>query len=84
MFFVWFSANMNVLGYAYQLAQSIRNLTKDVFRLGTGAAGPAFFGLGVKQALIIVTIVDIMYVLTMTHISQLLTYYSACAIPASL
>ncbi|KAI0694516.1 cytosine-purine permease [Cytidiella melzeri] len=41
MFFVWFSANMNVLG------------------LGTGAAGPAFFGLGVKQALIILTVVDI-------------------------
>ncbi|KAI0088899.1 cytosine-purine permease [Irpex rosettiformis] len=41
MFFVWFSANMNVLG------------------VGTGAAGPAFFGLGVKQALIIITIVDI-------------------------
>ncbi|KAI0341334.1 cytosine-purine permease [Trametopsis cervina] len=41
MFFVWFSANMNVLG------------------LGTGAAGPAFFGLGVKQALIILTVVDL-------------------------
>ncbi|KAI0826401.1 cytosine-purine permease [Irpex lacteus] len=43
MFFVWFSANMNVLG------------------MGTGAAGPAFFSLGVKQSLIIITIVDIIY-----------------------
>ncbi|KAK7684938.1 hypothetical protein QCA50_011773 [Cerrena zonata] len=42
MFFVWFSANMNVLA------------------LGTGAAGPAFFGLGTSQCLIILTIVDLL------------------------
>lgn len=41
MFFVWFSANMNVLGW------------------GTGAAGPAFFGLGVKQSLVILLVVDL-------------------------
>ncbi|EKM56968.1 uncharacterized protein PHACADRAFT_142025 [Phanerochaete carnosa HHB-10118-sp] len=52
MFFVWFSANMNVLG------------------LGTGSAGPAFFGLGVKQSLITLLVVDIMYV------------SAACAVPA--
>ncbi|TCD62689.1 hypothetical protein EIP91_006548 [Steccherinum ochraceum] len=42
IFFVWFSANMNVLA------------------LGTGAAGPAFFGMGVKQSLIILLIVDLL------------------------
>ncbi|THH30554.1 hypothetical protein EUX98_g3626 [Antrodiella citrinella] len=41
IFFVWFSANMNVLA------------------LGTGAAGPAFFGMGVKQSLLILLIVDL-------------------------
>ncbi|KAJ3546372.1 hypothetical protein NM688_g5523 [Phlebia brevispora] len=41
MFFVWFSANMNVLG------------------IGIGSAGPAFFGLGLKQSLIIILIVDV-------------------------
>ncbi|KAJ3537739.1 hypothetical protein NM688_g6634 [Phlebia brevispora] len=41
MFFVWFSANMNVLG------------------LGTGSSGPAFFGLGLKQSLIILLVVDV-------------------------
>ncbi|KAI0790471.1 cytosine-purine permease [Abortiporus biennis] len=41
MFFVWFSANMNVLA------------------LGTGAAGPAFFSLGVKQCLVILFVVDV-------------------------
>lgn len=29
-------------------------------RLGTGAAGPAFFGLGVKQSLVILLVVDLM------------------------
>ncbi|PSR74360.1 hypothetical protein PHLCEN_2v9868 [Hermanssonia centrifuga] len=41
MFFIWFSANMNVLG------------------LGVGTSGPAFFGLGVKQSLITLLIVDL-------------------------
>lgn len=31
-------------------------------RWGTGAAGPAFFGLGVKQSLVILLAVDLMYV----------------------
>lgn len=48
MFFVWFSANMNVLA------------------LGTGAAGPAFFGLGVTPCLVTLLIVDLI----------------SCAIPA--
>ena len=33
-----------------------------VGRWGTGAAGPAFFGLGVKQSLVILLVVDLMYV----------------------
>ena len=32
------------------------------FRFGTGASGPAFFGMGVKQSLIILLIVDLLYV----------------------
>ncbi|KAJ3485132.1 hypothetical protein NLI96_g5180 [Meripilus lineatus] len=41
IFFVWFSANLNVCG------------------LGTGAAGPAFFGLGTKQCLLTLLAVDV-------------------------
>ncbi|KAI0711394.1 purine-cytosine permease [Earliella scabrosa] len=48
MFFVWFSANINILAF------------------GTGTAGPAFFGLGLRDTLVILLIVDII----------------ACAIPA--
>ncbi|KAF9461710.1 cytosine-purine permease [Collybia nuda] len=40
MFFVWFSANFNILTF------------------GTGSAGPAFFGLGLRDTLIILVIVD--------------------------
>ena len=39
-----------------------RTIVQDI-RLGTGASGPAFFGLGVKQTLIVLSVVDIMYVL---------------------
>ncbi|KAI0777208.1 cytosine-purine permease [Trametes elegans] len=48
MFFVWFSANINILAF------------------GTGSAGPAFFGLGLRDSFIIILVVDII----------------ACAIPA--
>ncbi|OCH88374.1 cytosine-purine permease [Obba rivulosa] len=41
MFFVWFSANFNVLSF------------------GTGSAGPAFFGLGLRESLITLLIVDL-------------------------
>lgn len=54
---------MNVLGYGYYDALSEIepfNFLLLMPRLGTGAAGPAFFGLGVKQCLIILLIVDIM------------------------
>ncbi|PIL27703.1 transporter [Ganoderma sinense ZZ0214-1] len=48
MFFVWFSANINILSF------------------GTGSAGPAFFGLGLRDTLLILLVVDLI----------------ACAIPA--
>ncbi|EIW55544.1 cytosine-purine permease [Trametes versicolor FP-101664 SS1] len=41
MFFVWFSANINILTF------------------GTGSAGPAFFGLGLRDSFIILVIVDL-------------------------
>ncbi|EPS96893.1 hypothetical protein FOMPIDRAFT_138178 [Fomitopsis schrenkii] len=41
LFFVWFTANMNVLAF------------------GTGSVGPAFYGIGVKESLIILLIVDV-------------------------
>ncbi|KAH9887198.1 cytosine-purine permease [Cubamyces lactineus] len=41
MFFVWFSANLNILAF------------------GTGSAGPAFFGLGLRDSFIILLIVDL-------------------------
>jgi len=44
MFFVWFSANFNVLAFS------------------TGSAGPAFFNLGLRDSLVILLVVDIMYV----------------------
>ena len=37
-------------------------LLSIVCSLGTGSSGPAFFGLGLKQSLIILLIVDVMYV----------------------
>ncbi|RDX54764.1 purine-cytosine permease [Lentinus brumalis] len=48
MFFVWFSANFNVLAF------------------GTGSAGPAFFGLGLRDTLVVLLVVDLI----------------SCAIPA--
>ncbi|KAI0634844.1 cytosine-purine permease [Trametes polyzona] len=48
MFFVWFSANINILTF------------------GTGSAGPAFFGLGLRDSFIILVAVDLI----------------SCAIPA--
>jgi purine-cytosine permease-like protein len=44
MFFVWFSANLNITA------------------LSTGTAGPAFFNLGLRDTLVILLVVDIMYV----------------------
>ncbi|CDO75439.1 hypothetical protein BN946_scf184693.g8 [Trametes cinnabarina] len=41
MFFVWFSANINILTF------------------GTGSAGPAFFGLGLRDSFFILLVVDI-------------------------
>ncbi|RPD65747.1 purine-cytosine permease [Lentinus tigrinus ALCF2SS1-7] len=41
MFFVWFSANFNVLS------------------VGTGSAGPAFFGLGLRDSLLVLLVVDL-------------------------
>ncbi|TFK91640.1 purine-cytosine permease [Polyporus arcularius HHB13444] len=41
MFFVWFSANVNILSF------------------GTGTAGPAFFGLGLRDSLLILLVVDL-------------------------
>ncbi|KAI0827161.1 cytosine-purine permease [Trametes gibbosa] len=41
MFFVWFSANINILTF------------------GTGSAGPAFFGLGLRDSFIIILVVDL-------------------------
>ncbi|KAH7910973.1 permease for cytosine/purines, uracil, thiamine, allantoin-domain-containing protein [Hygrophoropsis aurantiaca] len=41
MFFMWFSANMNILAFS------------------TGTVGPAFFSLGVREALIVVLVVDL-------------------------
>ncbi|KAJ8502259.1 hypothetical protein ONZ51_g125 [Trametes cubensis] len=41
MFFVWFSANLNILAF------------------GTGSAGPAFFGLGLRDSFIILVVVDL-------------------------
>ncbi|KAI0360457.1 cytosine-purine permease [Trametes cingulata] len=41
MFFVWFSANMNILAF------------------GTGSAGPAFFGLGLRDSFLILLVVDL-------------------------
>lgn len=41
MFFVWFSANMNILSFS------------------TGTAGPAFFSLGVRDSIVVITIVDL-------------------------
>lgn len=58
-----------------------------LLRLGTGAAGPAFFGLGVKQSLIILTVVDLMYVVQtvlLATASLLMRFCSSCAIPACL
>lgn len=41
MFFVWFSANMNILSFS------------------TGTAGPAFFSLGVRDSIVVITVVDL-------------------------
>ncbi|KAI0371277.1 cytosine-purine permease [Pilatotrama ljubarskyi] len=41
MFFVWFSANINILTF------------------GTGSAGPAFFGLGLRDSFLILLVVDL-------------------------
>ncbi|GBE87392.1 hypothetical protein SCP_1100670 [Sparassis crispa] len=41
MFFVWFSANINILSF------------------GTGSAGPAFYGLGLRESIVVLLIVDI-------------------------
>ena len=47
----------------WAIVYSIQMIGRYVsFRFGTGAAGPAFFGMGVKQSLIILLIVDLLYV----------------------
>lgn len=47
MFFIWFSANLNILAF------------------GTGSAGPTFFKLGLRDSVVIIIVVDIMYVRSM-------------------
>lgn len=44
MFFVWFSANFNILAFT------------------TGSAGPAFFKLGVRDAIAISLVANTLYV----------------------
>jgi purine-cytosine permease-like protein len=64
MFFVWFSANMNILGYDnYSQCQYSASQINNIASFSTGSAGPAFFGLGLGQSLVILTIVDIMCVI---------------------
>lgn len=61
MFFVWFSANINVLGYVRYLPRSIPIITLlNYSSFGTGSVGPAFFGLGLKQSLLVLLVVDLM------------------------
>lgn len=80
---------MNVLGCADTHAYAELKLFRSsslLLRLGTGAAGPAFFGLGVKQSLITLLVVDIMYVLAYTPYSIFVILSnemnSSCAVPA--
>ncbi|KZT70408.1 hypothetical protein DAEQUDRAFT_782651 [Daedalea quercina L-15889] len=55
LFFVWFTANMNVIAF------------------GTGSVGPAFYGLGLKESLVILLIVDVILIrVTLTYRSAVL------------
>ncbi|KAJ8474885.1 hypothetical protein ONZ51_g6913 [Trametes cubensis] len=58
-FFVWFSANANIL------------------TLSAGTVGPAYYGLGILDALYVIIIVDIMYVPSSAYL-----YPRTCAFPA--
>lgn len=75
MFFVWFSANLNVLAYvsscrpshSLQLYVCVRMLigwwcvyVRD--RFSTGTVGPTVFGLGIKESFTVIIIVDLMCV----------------------
>ncbi|KAI6040865.1 cytosine-purine permease [Pisolithus marmoratus] len=45
MFFIWFSANMNILSFS------------------TGTVGPAFFSLGVRDSIIVIIVIDVVFCL---------------------
>ena len=59
MFFVWFSANMNVLAYVVYTHRGQIRSDLGPCRFGTGTAGPAFFSLGVRDATVIVIVIDL-------------------------
>lgn len=64
-FFVWFSANANILTYVEPtlwLMHPSRMLTKpmSVFRLSAGTVGPAYYSLGIRDSFYVILVVDLM------------------------
>ena len=77
MFFVWFSANLNVLACVRVPVWPWRSLLAavadrdymsnkfllhfEIYRFSTGTVGPTVFGLGIKESFTVIVIVDLMY-----------------------
>jgi len=61
MFFVWFSANLNVLT-CVRSRRAMPTALTAMCRLTAGTVGPAFYGLGITASLLVILVVDIMYV----------------------
>lgn len=59
MYFVWFTANANILTYG-QLDFFSLEWFQNLSRFSSATVGPVFFGLGMRDAMLMVIGVDIM------------------------
>ena len=62
-FFVWFSANANILTYVVDYSSNIPSRLRTELisvSLSAGTVGPAFFHLGILDSFFVIVVVDVM------------------------
>ena len=72
LFLIWFSANLNILMCAISQSRlGPSSLARD--RMAAGSVGPALYGLGIRDACLVILVVDLVWVLEVIRGAQLLT-----------
>ena len=72
LFLIWFSANLNILMCViFQPRLKPCSLARD--RMAAGSVGPALYSLGIRDACLVILVVDLVWVLEFIRDAQLLT-----------